>query len=155
MWGKAKELLADFAPALADALGGRFGGIALSALMDALDITNPEPAELAEAVEKMTPEQKIAVQAQELKFLTDSDSMYTKRFIAVQNADVANGSTRWGWISLAGKGLVFAVFLGLFVFMAVTAHQDKNEKLETQVWGLLQIAVGGIIGYATGQKSKS
>lgn len=143
MWDTIKSVVGTVAPTVATALGGPLAGMAVSAIGEALGLSNDE--DIQKVLQNPTPEQLLAIKEAEQKFIVnmckleiDVERIHAEDRNSARKREVSTGDIWTPRILAAATMLSFFACI-YFVF------SDAVSGVSPEIMGL----IGGIIGYAS------
>lgn len=152
-----KKAIGAVAPALARAVGGPIGSVAVNVLSSALGV-EPSEGALEKKVQTLTADDLARLRDAEMKFAKDMRELDLD-FERVDAEDRANARAREialkDWMP---RALALAVF-GLFSFVVWSLQHAsipvENRDAFNQILGILYAAVTGVLGYYFGSSAGS
>lgn len=162
-WTDIKNSLSVVAPAIASAIGGPAAGIAVSAIQKVLGISSEDPTEVQNALQVMTPEQKLEFQKENDRFKVqvkkinfDIFSKEVEDTANARDAEIALSSTKWGWISLTmqnfGAFVVLMTWVGLFLYAIFGKNIDPQNQ--SMIFGAVIATAGWLFQKWWGKTDK-
>lgn len=157
-----KVVVSTVAPWLGTALGGPLGGVAVSAVADALGLSEKTEGAIKQALAGVTPEQMLAIKAADQSFALQMQELGVKNVKDLEQIAAADrDSARKREVEVKDntpRVLAYAITLGFFgvvTFMLLSSVPAGSRDILNIMLGTLGTAWTGVVAYYHGSTASS
>lgn len=157
-----KSIISTVAPWIGTALGGPLGGMAVSAVGDALGLSDKTEAGIKQALSGVTPEQMLALKNADQAFAAKMQELgftHVEKLSELEVSDRASARSREVGIGdKTNRNLAYAYTIGYFVIIAIVIAKGipkEGEGLINALLGMLSASLIAINSYYFGSSSGS
>ena len=157
-----KSIISKTAPLLGAALGGPLGGVAVTAIADALGLSNKTEAAITEALAGSTPEQLLALKNADKTFKMRMQELIfadAKDTLTIEASDRDSARKRETVVlDKTPRNLAYGVtggFFSILMFMMFFEIPVASRDILNIMLGTLGASFSGVIGYYFGSTAGS
>lgn len=157
-----QSIVKTVAPWIGTALGGPLGGMAVSAISDALGLSEKTESSIKQALSGVTPDQMLALKKADQDFALRMQELGFENQKALEQLAVSDrDSARKREIEVRDttpRNMAYAItigFFGVLYFMLVRQVPDSSRDILNIMLGVLGTAWTGVISYYYGSTSHS
>jgi hypothetical protein len=157
-----KAIISTVAPWIGTAVGGPFGGMAVTAIADALGLSEKTEAAIKAALSGATPEQMLALKNADQAFALQMQALGFKQLSDMEalatgdrkDARAMQTSTR-SWVPAALSIIITVGFLGLLTGLMTGVLKAEDNQAMLLMLGALGVAFGQVINFWLGSTAES
>lgn len=156
------SIVKTIAPWIGTALGGPFGGMAVTAVANALGLGDKTTDAIKQAISGATPEQMLALKEADQGFALQMQSLGFKQISdleSIASADRKDAramqATSKSWVPAALSVIITMGFLGMLTGMMMGTFKAEDGQAMLLMLGALGVAFGQVINFWLGSTAES